>query len=89
MSETPEGKPRESWSYSGEVWTDSDGRAVVVLPPFVRAHQAGFDYELTPVASHCSAVVADEIVDDRFAIRTDEPHAKVAWRITALRETTS
>ena len=79
------GKPRESWSYSGEAWTDGDGRAVVRLPSFVRTHRAGFAYELTPVASRCSAAVAEEIAGDRFTIATDEPHAKVAWRVTALR----
>jgi hypothetical protein len=79
------GKPRESWSYSGEAWTDGNGRAVVHLPPFVRTHRAGFAYELTPVGSRCSAAVADEIADGRFTIATDEPHTKVAWRVTALR----
>jgi hypothetical protein len=77
---------RESWSYSGEVWTGADGRAVVVLPPFVRAHRSGFDYELTPVGSTASAMVADEISDDRFTIATEDPHVKVAWRVTALRD---
>ena len=86
MSETPDRRDRESWSYSGEVWTDGGGRAVVVLPPLVRAHRAGFDYELTPVGAHCSAVVAEEILDEQFTIATDEPHVKVAWRVTAFRE---
>jgi len=72
--------------YSGEVWTDGDGHAVVVLPRFVRVHQAGFEYELTPVGSRSPAVVADEIVDDRFTIATEEPHVKVAWRVTALKK---
>lgn len=86
MSDAPNTRPRESWSYSGEVWTDDDGRAVVALPTFVRAHRAGFDYELTAVGSPSAAVVAEEIADDRFTIATDQPHVKVAWRITALRE---
>jgi hypothetical protein len=86
MNETGDKKVRADWSYSGEVWTDGDGRAIVVLPSFVRAHSAGFDYELTPVASGCSAAVAEEIVDNRFTIATDEPHVKVAWRVTALEE---
>jgi hypothetical protein len=86
MDETSDEKVRAGWSYSGEVWTDADGRAIVVLPSFVRAHRAGFDYELTPIASACSATVADEIVNDRFTIATDEPHVKVAWRVTALEE---
>lgn len=86
MSEIPQLKQRESWSYSGEVWTDVDGSAVVVLPPFVRTHRAGFDYELRPVEPTSWAVVTEEIIDDRFTIATEEPHAKVAWRVTALRE---
>jgi hypothetical protein len=86
MSGTGEKKVRAGWSYSGEVWTDGDGRAIVVLPSFVRTHRAGFDYELTPVTSACSATVAEEIVDNRFTIATDQPHVKVAWRVTALGE---
>jgi hypothetical protein len=81
-----ERQPRAGWSYSGEVWTDGEGRAVVVLPPFVRMHRAGFDYQLTPIGSHSPAVVAETIVDDRFTVATDDPHVKVAWRVTALRE---
>ena len=86
VSERRQGKVRVGWSYSGEVWTDSDGRAVVVLPPFVRAHNAGFDYELKPIYSACSAAVAEEIKNERFTVATDEPHVKVAWRVTALTE---
>jgi hypothetical protein len=86
MSGTTPDAPRESWSYSGELWTDGDGRAVVVLPPFVRAHRAGFEYELTPLGSDCLAQVAEEIAGDRFTIATDEAQVKVAWRVTALRD---
>jgi hypothetical protein len=89
MSGTPKSKARESWTYTGEVWTDGDGRAIVVMPPFVRAHRDGFDYELTPIGTRCSAIVAEEIVDDRFAIATDRPHVKVTWRVTPLREASS
>jgi hypothetical protein len=86
VDEVPHGKLREGWSYSGEVWTDAGGRAVVVLPPFARAHKAGFAYELMPLGFPCSAMVAEAVVEDRFTIATDEPHMKVAWRVTALRE---
>jgi hypothetical protein len=88
MTDAPVSKPLESWSYGGDVWTDGDGRAVVVLPPFVRAHRA-FVYEVTPVGTPCHATVAEEIVGDRFTIATDRPHAKVAWRVTPLRDVTS
>ena len=80
---------REPWSYSGEVWTDAEGRAVVVLPSFVRAHRAGFDYELTPIGSSANARVATQISDARFTVATDRPHVKVAWRLTPLRESAS
>jgi hypothetical protein len=48
MDDARDGKARESWSYSGEVWTDAQGRTVVVLPSFAEA-TARFGYELTPV----------------------------------------
>jgi hypothetical protein len=86
VSGIPQNIDRAGWSYSGEVWTDADGRGVVLLPPFVRAHSAGFDYELTPIESDCSARVAEEIVDGRFTVVTDVPHVKVGWRVTALQE---
>jgi hypothetical protein len=85
MSESQSAKPRESWSYAGEVWTDGAGCAVVVLPPFVRTHRDGFDYELTPLPAQCAARVEQQIVDDRFTIATDRPHVKVAWRVTPVR----
>lgn len=86
MDDVSQRRVREGWSYSGEAWTNEGGLAEVVLPPFVRAHRSGFEYELTPVDSGCSATVAEEVADDRFTISTDEPHVKVAWRITPLRE---
>jgi hypothetical protein len=30
--------------------------------------------------------VAERVSDDRFTIATDQPHVKVAWRVTALKE---
>jgi hypothetical protein len=89
MSDPSHGKPHEGSSYSGEVWTDGEGRAVIVLPPSVRAHNGGFDYALTPDGSRCSALGVEMTADDRFTIATDEPHVKVAWRITARREAPS
>lgn len=79
----PEQAARAGWSYSGEAWTDAEGCAVVTLPPFVRIHTAGFDYELTVLDSNASATLADEIRDVQFAIATSEPHVKVAWKVTA------
>ena len=89
VNDQPQVRARELWSYSGEVWTDADGRAVVVLPSFVRAHRAGFDYELSPIGSSANACVVSQISDARFTVATDRPHVKVAWRLTPLRESAS
>jgi hypothetical protein len=89
MSGDKDRRARASWSYTGEAWTDEVGRAVVLLPPFVRAHHSGFEYELTPIKSACSAAVVEVIANDRFTIATDEPHVKVAWRVTALTDDAS
>jgi hypothetical protein len=80
-----DGKPRGGWSYTGEVWTDAAGQAVVVLPAFARLHRDGFAYELTPVGTECEARVAETVDGDRFTVATSEPHVKVAWRVTPLR----
>ena len=85
MNDEYQERTREPWSYSGEVWTDAHCRAVVVLPSFVRAHRAGFEYELTPLDSRAHARVAETVSDDRFTVTTDQPHVKVAWRLTALK----
>jgi hypothetical protein len=86
VSDPTHDQSHEAWSYSGEVWTDADGRAVITLPNFVRSHRAGFDYQLTPVGADCGARVTEEIANGRLAISTDRPHVKVAWRVTPLRE---
>jgi hypothetical protein len=83
----PQQTPLEGWSYCGEVWTDAQGRAVVVLPPFAHTHRGGFHYDLSPVDTQCAARVVEEIENDRFAVETEEPHVKVAWRVTPLRAT--
>ncbi len=84
MEETRIPRRRTGWSYSGEAWTDAEGRATIVLPRFVRSHRAGFAYELTPIGVECSARVLEEIADERFTIATDRPHVKVGWRVTAF-----
>lgn len=76
---------REGWGYCGEVWTNVNCRAVVVLPSFVRAHRGGFDYEVMAIGTDCTAYVAEKIRGDRFTIATSQPHVKVAWRLTPLR----
>jgi hypothetical protein len=68
--------------FSGEVWTDARGYATVALPHTVGFLHGGLAYELHPVTAGVTAQIAAELSDGRFTIATDEPHVKVAWRIT-------
>jgi hypothetical protein len=70
-------------AFSGEVWTDARGYATVALPRAVGRLHGDFTYELRPYTAAVAAVVAAELIDGRFTIATDEPHVKVAWRVSA------
>jgi hypothetical protein len=72
----------DSVAYHGEVWTDGQGFATVRLPTEARPLEPPLDYELRDLESPSSARVTAELGDGRFTIATDQPHVKVAWRIT-------
>jgi hypothetical protein len=71
--------------YSGEVWTDARGYATVALPRSSGRLHGSLEYELHPCTRGVTAAVAAQLVDGRFTIETDEPHVKVAWRVTGRR----
>jgi hypothetical protein len=68
--------------YSGEVWTDARGYATVALPRAAARLHGNLAYELRPFTKGVVAEIAAELMDGRFTIATDEPHVKVAWRVT-------
>ncbi len=72
-------------AYSGEVWTDARGYATVALPRPAGLLHGSLEYELRPFTRGVTAAVAAQLVDGRFTIETDEPHVKVAWRVTGRR----
>jgi hypothetical protein len=73
-------------AYHGEVWTDGRGYATVRLPEETHGSLSPpFVYELTDLEPASTARVVSEVEDGRFTIATDEPHVKVAWRISGLR----
>jgi hypothetical protein len=72
-------------AYRGEIWTDGRGRAVVVLPAEARRLTGPVDYTVEPAEASVRAAVTSELANGRFTIETDEPHVKVAWRVTARR----
>ena len=76
----------ESAAYHGEVWTDGSGFATVRLPAGAGLLEPPLDYELRDIEPPSSARVTAELEDGRFTIATDQPHVKVAWRISRRKE---
>ena len=76
----------ETASYHGEIWTDARGYATVRLPAGAGPLLPPLEYELRDLEAHSSVRLSAELKGGRFAIETDEPHVKVAWRITGRKE---
>jgi hypothetical protein len=72
--------------YNGNVTTDDNGEAVVTLPPYFQALNEEFRYQLTVLGQFAQAIVADEIRQNRFTIKTDRPQVKVSWQVTGIRK---
>jgi len=72
--------------YDGTVTTDAEGLAVVCLPSYFQALNRDFRYQLTVIGRFAQAIVAREIRDDCFVIRSDEPGVKVCWQVTGVRK---
>lgn len=72
--------------YNGNVKTDADGFAKVVLPDWFEALNRDFRYQLTVIGSFAQAMVAQRISGNRFTIRTSEPHVEVSWQVTGIRD---
>jgi hypothetical protein len=71
--------------YNGNVVTDASGYATVSLPEWFEALNKDFRYQLTVIGDFAQAIVAEEIQDNRFTIRTDKPNVKVSWQVTGIR----
>jgi hypothetical protein len=71
--------------YNGNVITDGGGYAVVEMPAWFEALNRDFRYQLTPVGQFAQVMVASEIENGRFAIRTDKGNVKVSWQVTGIR----
>jgi hypothetical protein len=71
--------------YSGNVATDAQGDAEVVLPEYFEALNRDFRYQLTVIGQFAQAIVAREIEGNRFVIRTDKPYVKVSWQVAGIR----
>ena len=72
-------------AYHGEIWTDGSGFATVRLPNEAGPLEPPLEYELRDLEPPSSARVTAELEGGRFTIATDQPHVKVAWRLTGRR----
>jgi hypothetical protein len=76
----------EPVAYHGAVWTDSRGLATVRLPNEAGGLMPPLEYELFDLEPPSSARITAELNHRQFTIATDEPHVKVAWRITGQQQ---
>ena len=86
MHGRPETQPLEDVTFRGEVWTDARGQATVSLPQDAYPPQAELGYALQAIDGESVVHVVAGLRDGRFTIATDQPHVKVAWRISRRKE---
>ena len=72
--------------YNGNITTDYNGEATVLLPDYFAALNKDFRYQLTVIGQFAQAIIAGEISDNRFQIKTDKPSVKVSWQVTGIRQ---
>ena len=86
MADTANPSAPQTAFYHGEVWTDTRGFATVRLPIEAGALEPPLDYELHDLDPSSSARITAELNNGQFTIATDQPHVKVAWRISRRKE---
>jgi hypothetical protein len=64
--------------YNGNVTTDTDGNAVVQLSDWFETLNRDFRYQLTAIGQFSQVIVAKQIANRQFAIKTDKSNVKVS-----------
>ncbi|HMB93137.1 MAG TPA: hypothetical protein VKP65_19960, partial [Rhodothermales bacterium] len=72
--------------YNGNVTTDAQGLATVILPEYFEVLNRDFRYQLTVIGTFAQAIIADKMRGNRFVIRTDQPGVEVSWQVTGIRQ---
>lgn len=72
--------------YHGNVTTDAQGAAVVQPPEWFDALNRDFRYQLTVIGQFAQAMMASELANLQFSIKTDKPNVKVSWQVTGVRQ---
>ena len=71
--------------YSGNVTTNAQGEATVMLPEWFEALNRDLRYQLTVIGTFAQAMVAEKVKQNRFTIRTSAPNIEVSWQVTGVR----
>jgi hypothetical protein len=72
--------------YNGNVTTDVNGDATIMLPAYFDALNRDCRYQLTVIGQFAQAIVASKTKDNRFTIKTDKPNVEVSWQVTGIRQ---
>jgi len=81
MARRPASPPAETVAYHGEVWTDGRGYATVRLPAGAGL-EPPLEYELRDLEPASNTRLTAGLKNGRFTVATDQPHVKVAWRVS-------
>ena len=71
--------------YSGNISTDDNGLATVVLPNYFETLNKDFRYQLTAIGTFAQAIIKTEVINNQFVIQTNQANIKVSWQITGVR----
>ncbi len=72
--------------YNGNITTDANGVATVIMPTYFEALNREFRYQITPIGTFAQVIVKEEINGNTFVIQTDKPNVKVSWQVTGVRQ---
>ena len=72
--------------YNGNITTNGNGVATVKLPNYFESLNRDFRYQLTVIGQFAQAIVAQEISQNQFTIKTSQPNVKVSWQVTGVRQ---
>ena len=85
LTHTPVETDALTVTYSGNVRTDAQGRAVVKLPAYAETLAGDWRYQLTPIGKLGQAIVEREVRKGSFTVRTEHPRTKVSWNVIGTR----
>jgi hypothetical protein len=71
--------------YNGNIITDANGEATVLLPDYFNALNKDYRYQLTVIGTFAQAIIAKKVVNNQFVIKTDQPNVEVSWQVTGIR----